>query len=121
MGEILTQIVQPELVGDQRNFCLNDDQTFGVRPCAIWRTKRAPASADLGDSTHESTIVPATKVSDFVPRRTSGASRFSETRDCILSTSEHVQTYAEQKLVGTSHSLSFGANSLSTFSAWSLA
>ena len=30
MAEILTQVLQPDSVGDQRNFCLDDDQVFGV-------------------------------------------------------------------------------------------
>src|SRR5271165_5330783 len=30
MAEVLTQVLQPELVGDQRTFRLNDDQVFGV-------------------------------------------------------------------------------------------
>ncbi len=30
MAEILTQVLQPDSVGDQRNFRLDDDQVFGV-------------------------------------------------------------------------------------------
>ena len=30
MAEILTQVLQPVSVGDQRSFCFDDDQDFGV-------------------------------------------------------------------------------------------
>ena len=30
MAKILAQVLQPEAVGDQRHFCFNDDQVFGV-------------------------------------------------------------------------------------------
>src|SRR5208337_1976763 len=93
-AEILTQVLQPDSVGDQRNFCLDDDQVFGVPSRSYLQDQegtgiRRPRGLDprVHDHTRE-------KNTDSIPMLSSVASRFSPTRDCILTPSLHVRTSA---------------------------
>ena len=77
MAEILTQVFQPVSRTETSDASASTiTNSLGCPRGAICRTKcPAPASGDLADSTHESTIATATKHSDSVPIHSSGASR----------------------------------------------
>ena len=84
MAEVFTQVLQPEPVGDQRWICFDDDQALDV---PSWRDLQDQAIAGIrrgADSTHESTIVPATNNSDSAPIFLSRLSRSSPTAACLL-------------------------------------
>ena len=91
----LTQVLQPDSVGDQRNFCLDDDQVFGgLSRTYLQDQEGTGVCRPRGLDPTSPTIVPAKKNTDSIPMLSSVASRFSPTRDCILTPSLHVRTSA---------------------------
>ena len=105
MAEVLTQVLQPEAVGDQREIGLDDDQVLGQPPrCNLQDQARRIRLRRMG-SIQESTITPATSESDSVLIVPSRLSRSSLTEACLLTPRDLSDPAIGQALVESGFSI----------------